>query len=208
MSEQAGRPGRRELNAQRRRLIAEAAAECFIEKGFHQTSIRDIARKAGVSLGNLYNHFDSKHALIAEIAALEADELDSVEMALNASDQPDLALKQFAEAYLDLASQPEIAVLTAEIAAEAMRNAEISSLFNTNRARLAKSVEMVLSKGVDCGRFDAGLEPGETAWQILDLLDGVAMRMAFSKKNAAHQSRRSAVNLIDRVVSRLLESRC
>ncbi|HDO1150981.1 TPA: helix-turn-helix transcriptional regulator, partial [Aeromonas salmonicida] len=41
---------------QRRELIIQAALGCFIERGFHQTGMRDIAAAAGVSLGNLYNH--------------------------------------------------------------------------------------------------------------------------------------------------------
>lgn len=48
--------------------IVEAALHSFTHKGFHQTSMRDIALAAGVSVGNLYNHFAGKEALIDEIA--------------------------------------------------------------------------------------------------------------------------------------------
>ena len=57
--------------ARRREQILEAAVTCFIENGYHQTGVRDIARRAGISLGNLYNHFPGKHDVLAEIAALE-----------------------------------------------------------------------------------------------------------------------------------------
>ena len=57
---------------QRREQIIQAALGCFIEQGFHQTGMRDIAAAAGVSLGNLYNHFARKEELIALIASLEA----------------------------------------------------------------------------------------------------------------------------------------
>ncbi|MDC5518787.1 TetR/AcrR family transcriptional regulator, partial [Acinetobacter baumannii] len=52
--------------SERRALIVQAALQCFVERGFHCTSMRDIAQAASVSLGNLYNHFDGKEALIAE----------------------------------------------------------------------------------------------------------------------------------------------
>jgi len=36
-------------------IIEEAARELLIKQGFHATSMRDIAKTAEVSLGNLYN---------------------------------------------------------------------------------------------------------------------------------------------------------
>lgn len=54
-----------------REKIVEAALHSFTHRGFHQTSMRDIAQAAGVSVGNLYNHFTGKEALIGEIALLE-----------------------------------------------------------------------------------------------------------------------------------------
>ena len=78
--------GKREASTlARHKHIVESAAICFIEQGFHQTSVRDIAKRANISLGNLYNHFGNKTALIAEIAALEADNLVEMTKALTSS---------------------------------------------------------------------------------------------------------------------------
>ena len=43
--------------------IADAAYALFIEQGFHATSMRQIARRAGVALGGIYNHFKSKEEI-------------------------------------------------------------------------------------------------------------------------------------------------
>jgi len=43
------------------------ALELFAEKGYHQTSISQIAKSAGISKGLMYNYFDSKEALLGEI---------------------------------------------------------------------------------------------------------------------------------------------
>jgi TetR/AcrR family transcriptional regulator of autoinduction and epiphytic fitness len=50
------------------RLIADAARELFIERGYHATSIRDIADAADVALQTIYNAFDGKAAIVARIA--------------------------------------------------------------------------------------------------------------------------------------------
>jgi len=47
-----------------RRKIYEAALELFREKGFEQTTMRDIAGKAGVALGAAYYYFASKEAIV------------------------------------------------------------------------------------------------------------------------------------------------
>ncbi|HEU4560996.1 MAG TPA: TetR/AcrR family transcriptional regulator [Longimicrobium sp.] len=44
--------------------ILRTAAGIFAEKGYHQASIRDIARATGVSLSGLYYYFDSKEELL------------------------------------------------------------------------------------------------------------------------------------------------
>ncbi|MBA4380729.1 MAG: hypothetical protein C0393_08675 [Anaerolinea sp.] len=50
-----------------RRAILDAAYNLFIEQGFHATSMRQIAERAGLSLGGIYNHFASKEAIFSEL---------------------------------------------------------------------------------------------------------------------------------------------
>ncbi|MHB1154446.1 MAG: TetR/AcrR family transcriptional regulator [Eubacteriales bacterium] len=54
-----------ELNAKDR--ILENAVRIFSEKGFHGTSMRDIANASACSLPNLYYHYKSKNELFEEI---------------------------------------------------------------------------------------------------------------------------------------------
>lgn len=51
----------------RKETIEDAARELFIKQGFHATSMRDIAKGAGVSLGNLYNYYETKDAIFESI---------------------------------------------------------------------------------------------------------------------------------------------
>ncbi|MFD2244893.1 TetR/AcrR family transcriptional regulator [Pontibacter ruber] len=47
--------------------LVEAGLKLFSEQGYEATSIRSIAREAGVSLGLMYNYFRSKEELLLEI---------------------------------------------------------------------------------------------------------------------------------------------
>jgi AcrR family transcriptional regulator len=51
---------------QTKALILTTALEMLHERGYEQTTMRAIARKAGVSLGNAYHYFGSKDHLIQE----------------------------------------------------------------------------------------------------------------------------------------------
>lgn len=52
---------------ERRRLVLNAAAELFSERGYEGTSIRDIARQVGLLPGSVYHHFPSKEELFLAV---------------------------------------------------------------------------------------------------------------------------------------------
>lgn len=52
------------LVKKRREQMIEAAVSLFIEKGFHKTTTREIAAKAGFSIGTLYEYIQSKEDVL------------------------------------------------------------------------------------------------------------------------------------------------
>ena len=63
----AGNTFQAQVVALRRRQILDAAAQVFAERGFHRTTIRDVAKVAGVADGTIYNYFENKTALLLGI---------------------------------------------------------------------------------------------------------------------------------------------
>lgn len=55
--------------------IAEAALTCFAANGFHGTTIRQIARTAGLSVPGVYHHYTSKHAILETLCTVAMQEL-------------------------------------------------------------------------------------------------------------------------------------
>jgi len=67
---------RRRLTAEERRTeILDAALAVFSERGYHDSSIDEIAGEAGVSKALIYEHFSSKQELYAELIARNARDL-------------------------------------------------------------------------------------------------------------------------------------
>jgi len=53
--------------------ILDAALMLFSTRGFYATTIPDIAKAMGMSVGNMYNYFSSKEMLAKEIIKYSSD---------------------------------------------------------------------------------------------------------------------------------------
>ena len=69
----AGRRERQKLERERR--ILAAARRLFDRKGFAATSMEDVARRAGLAVGTLYNYFPSKDQLLFAISRSDTEQL-------------------------------------------------------------------------------------------------------------------------------------
>ncbi len=64
-----------EIRQKSRENIENIALELFALKGYHATSISQIAEKAGISKGLLYNYYESKEQLLDSIIMKVYDEI-------------------------------------------------------------------------------------------------------------------------------------
>ena len=67
-----------EIRQEKTQLIMESALELFASNGFENTSISQIAKKAKISKGLLYNYFESKEDLIEAILNKGIDDMLNV----------------------------------------------------------------------------------------------------------------------------------
>ena len=59
----------------RRDELLGIAGDLFAQRGFKNTTVRDIADAAGILSGSLYHHFDSKEAMVDELLDMFQTEL-------------------------------------------------------------------------------------------------------------------------------------
>jgi len=89
-------PLRQRLRAETARAIAAAAEEVFAERGLKEARVEEIAARAGVSVGTLYNHFADRRALLAGLVERRRKELaDKLDAALAASGAFEAHLRDF-----------------------------------------------------------------------------------------------------------------
>ncbi|HEY6459431.1 MAG TPA: TetR/AcrR family transcriptional regulator [Polyangiaceae bacterium] len=69
-------PRRRdEARALFRNAILDAAEAVFAEHGFHGARLQDIAARARIAVGTVYNHFEDKDAVLAALLEERSDEM-------------------------------------------------------------------------------------------------------------------------------------
>lgn len=125
------RPGRKRLPAEERReLILDAALEVFARRGFHGSSIDEIAQTAEVSKALIYEHFPSKRDLHVSLLERHVQEIfERLAESAATSDPGEVRLRAGVNAFLEFvetrrdafrmlfrdAVEPEVAELVASV---------------------------------------------------------------------------------------------
>ncbi len=176
----------------RRTAILAAARRCFSRDGFHQTSMPDIAREAGLSAGAFYRYFPSKEDVILEIAGQAFGAMAGRIVAVGEDGSP-AGIAEIVAAVVwpisgatielrpgDIAPTDELARCGIQAWGELMRHDTLreraAAGFDVVRARVAD----VLRQGQARGDVPADLDPDNGARVVMALLPGfILQRQAF-----------------------------
>jgi AcrR family transcriptional regulator len=92
-----------------RQTVMQAAYELFLEQGYAATSIRQIAERAGLALGGIYNHFPNKEAIFSELIHERHPYHQVVPVMLNTpADDPETFVRKAARTMVDeLGKRPD-----------------------------------------------------------------------------------------------------
>lgn len=151
-----------------RGTVLDAACVLFAERGYHGTSMKDIAEKLGVRAPSLYNHVASKQEMLYAIMDKAMDRaIAAQEEALAGVEDVPSQLRRATESLvLDFLRFPaEVTVC----------NNEVRSLDPDNRLaivakrdRYAARVRQIIEEGCRTGRFQTGT-PQIAAFAVLEM---------------------------------------
>ncbi|WP_228981628.1 TetR/AcrR family transcriptional regulator [Streptomyces sp. DH12] len=158
-------------DAARRLLVA--AVDAFAERGYHATTTRDIAGRAGMSPAALYIHYRTKEELLHRISRIGHDKALAILEA--AADGPGTAAERLAGAVRSFVRWHAERHTTARVVQYELdalgpeHRAEIVAL----RRRTDAAVRRIIGDGVAAGEFDVPDVPGTTL-AVLSLCIDVA----------------------------------
>lgn len=156
------------LVAQRRGEIIDVATRLFLDRGFHKTSIRDIARACPFNLASLYMYVTSKEDILFLVAQQLIDEkaraMAAVEML---DDDPAASFRTALKSYCRIVHdyRPHIRLLYQELDVLSPDRREIVM---ASLSTVTDVFEKIVRKGIDRGVF-ADVEPKLVALNALFL---------------------------------------
>ncbi|WP_329482408.1 TetR family transcriptional regulator [Kribbella sp. NBC_01484] len=183
----SGRAGRRPGGPDTRGEILGAARKAFADKGFSSTSIRAVAREAGVDAALVHHYFDSKDELFIEAMAIP---VDPRQIAAEILDGPREEIgRRIATVFLGIWESPEgqqrmkaifRSVVTSDEVARLMREGitqmiiqPISRTLDVPDAHLRVSLAATQLIGAAMARYLVGLEPVASV-DLATLIDRLA----------------------------------
>lgn len=155
------------------RRILDAAQDCFSERGFHGTTTREIATRAGLSPAALYIHYKSKSQLL-QIIIKEAHEevLFQVVEASKCSESPIDQLRSVAAANASFHATHTTAARVANHELPALTAHQLRPIRDLRQA-MEEYVESILRRGMDSGDFCIA-DLHSTTFAVLSLGMGVS----------------------------------
>lgn len=156
-----------------RQDVVRAASRLFASRGYHGTSMRDLAREVGLLGSSLYSHIDSKEDLLVEVVeqggALFQAAADRAESGggLGAAQLAAL-VEGHLEVVLDHIDEARTFLYEADALDEAHRSRVLAA-----RDRYEGAFRRVLAAGAKDGSFRPDLDPKMAAIMILSVLNAV-----------------------------------
>ena len=117
------------INAPETRIseILSSVRQAFVDKGFDGASMQDLARSAGMSVGNFYRYFPSKAEIVKALIATDMAQMQNDFATLLLSEHPMQTLRATLPLHLAKHQTAKDGQLWCEIAAAALRKPEIGA---------------------------------------------------------------------------------
>jgi AcrR family transcriptional regulator len=168
-----GRMSRAERKQMTRELLLDAAIEVFAQKGYHGSSLDDVADAAGFTKGAVYSNFTRKSDLFRALLERESARYDRA-LAQTVETVPLDLLPDVAAALLAAPeSEQETRTLLVEFWLAAVREPSL-------RASLSHTTELV-GAALDTRLAEAGGDPGFSGRELAVILDALVTGLSLDR---------------------------
>src|SRR3954454_8509809 len=154
----------------RRTELTRQAARLFAQKGYHGTSIGEIAEALGVQKGSLYAHISSKQDLLYETMAEGARAfhggLDAIDDGLPATEKIRLVLRSHLRVVAD-----QLDVATVFVQEWRYLEGERRDEIVAERRRYEERIRSLFREGRDLGDLRSDLDDGTAALLVLSAVN-------------------------------------
>jgi AcrR family transcriptional regulator len=162
----------------RKNAILKAARKLFLEKGFKPVTVESIARKAELSKGSIYLHYNSKGEIYTQILLNDIDKFhDRILDLLKNTSSASEALMRLADIYVDffLNDRELFRILMTFMLHTADMNLpeDLNNHIIKTTNRSVDIIEQIFKYGVERGEYPAMLNLRQNRNAVWGLLNGI-----------------------------------
>lgn len=159
----------------RRAQILDAAAECFLNKGFYRTTMQDIFEASGLSAGAVYNYFAGKDEIVSAMGELSLARNGAM-IARSFGSEGETPLAAILGSFFEMLKTPEAgkwAPFELEMFAEASRNETIRLSIRENARASTGALLHLVEQQQDSGVYPPDLDPQAVTYVFAILVQGM-----------------------------------
>ncbi|WP_067508619.1 TetR/AcrR family transcriptional regulator [Actinoplanes sp. TFC3] len=176
------------LNARREQILA-AARICFLRNGLHSTSMQDLIKEAGLSVGAVYRYFKSKDEIINAISETVAGGL--VILLHEIADDESLSLMDALTKVIELIDRqvaPDGAFpMAMQVWAEALIDPKIGEIVRNRYVEMRVPFRKLTERALARGELKPGADPDAVSATLFGIIPGYALQrqlVGFPDKDA------------------------
>jgi AcrR family transcriptional regulator len=160
--------------------VLDAALDLFIEQGFAQTRVDDIAKRAGISKGAVYLYFESKEKILEGLVrrAVVPIATSALEFLTDLDSDPRLILTMVLKMAAHRLSDPKTVAIPKLVIREVLAFPELAQMYRREVLdRIIPVVEQLIARGVDRGFF----RPVDPHLTIRSIIGPVMLHVAMAE---------------------------
>jgi len=184
------------LVVKRREQIFNAVIHLFSKKGYHSTTLREISKESGITLGNLYDYISTKEDILSIIQEKATQAvMDAISKEREEHLDPVEKLKNLINSELNAMDKYQELILIIYQESHAMGKETLHSLLQGERKHL-REYERIIEEGILEGLFKP-VNPRTLANMIKILIDAwVIKRWDLREKVRIEEMRKGILDLV------------
>ncbi len=171
-----------DVAAERKDQIVRATVDCITKYGYHNFSMQDVARTAGVSKGIIHYYFLNKDELMMSVLDKVAGDIERV---LQSEMQSIPDAKRKLEVFIDVCfdivrSTKEYYQVNMDFWTQINQKEEVRKVIARHYAKFRETAAVVIKEGMASGVFRQ-VDPKEYGSYVVAVIDGLSLQWLFDE---------------------------
>jgi len=173
-----------DVAAERKDQIVRATVECITKFGYHNFSMQDVARTAGVSKGIIHYYFLNKDELMMSVLDKVAGDIERVLAAdMESITDPKRKMEIFIDVVFDIVRNTrEYYQVNMDFWTQINQKKEVRQAIARHYSKFRETAAKVIREGVDQGSFRK-VDAADHASYVVAVIDGISLQWLFDEKS-------------------------